>query len=168
MADYIRRVIRPLLPGLSSEVLEMIVGILEISGESREVDPDDREDIVEALMDGQFCVDDPAAEALVDTLIEKVAAGDRGAEREGRRRKRRSNKLRGLPSAVDADGDSNPMVTSIEMSVVPTPHEAIVATPWRLANWISPCGLVGCIAVAASALLVARLRVINASRAVCA
>jgi hypothetical protein len=37
MADYVRRRIAPLLPGLDAEYLELIVGELEIATETRQV-----------------------------------------------------------------------------------------------------------------------------------
>ena len=49
MADYVRRQIAPLLPGLSGDYLELIIGELEIATETRHVDDDALEAVTEIL-----------------------------------------------------------------------------------------------------------------------
>eukprot|EP00747_Dinoflagellata_sp_TGD_P192870 gnl/TRDRNA2_/TRDRNA2_58336_c0_seq1.p1 gnl/TRDRNA2_/TRDRNA2_58336_c0~~gnl/TRDRNA2_/TRDRNA2_58336_c0_seq1.p1 ORF type:complete len:193 (-),score=61.46 gnl/TRDRNA2_/TRDRNA2_58336_c0_seq1:520-1098(-) len=68
MADYIRRSIEPLLRGLDQNTLEIIVGILEISGETGELAPDDHADIVELLMSAHHCGDPGSAAMLCEKL----------------------------------------------------------------------------------------------------
>lgn len=53
MADYVRRRIAPLLPGLEAEYLELIVGELEIATETRQCvsAKDDDDDVAAAVLD---------------------------------------------------------------------------------------------------------------------
>eukprot|EP00927_Polykrikos_kofoidii_P066428 TRINITY_DN62025_c0_g1_i1.p1 TRINITY_DN62025_c0_g1~~TRINITY_DN62025_c0_g1_i1.p1 ORF type:complete len:153 (-),score=26.30 TRINITY_DN62025_c0_g1_i1:223-681(-) len=68
MADFIRRNIRPLLPGLESNAFEIIVGILEISGERGELDPNDHADMMDLLLSGGHCSDARIAAELCEKL----------------------------------------------------------------------------------------------------
>ena len=68
MADYVRRAIRPLLPGLAAQQLEFIVGELEIATESHEAD-EAYEDIVEILLSAGYSEDAAAAEAKCRAVL---------------------------------------------------------------------------------------------------
>jgi hypothetical protein len=75
MADYVRRAIAPQLVGIDAGTLEMLVGVLEIAIETRELEPE-REDIVELLTACGFCTDTDTANTttnLLFTTLEAVA-----------------------------------------------------------------------------------------------
>eukprot|EP00931_Biecheleriopsis_adriatica_P092010 TRINITY_DN65846_c0_g1_i1.p1 TRINITY_DN65846_c0_g1~~TRINITY_DN65846_c0_g1_i1.p1 ORF type:complete len:131 (+),score=22.82 TRINITY_DN65846_c0_g1_i1:95-487(+) len=70
MADFIRREIKPLLPRVHSSVLEIIVGILEISGETGRLSPEDHGDLMDLLLTSDQCGGDARSAA---TLCKKLA-----------------------------------------------------------------------------------------------
>ena len=74
MADYVRRRIAPLLPGLEPEYLELIVGELEIATETRSgfsADPDDELEasVVEILQAAGYATGRAAAKAQCEQIL---------------------------------------------------------------------------------------------------
>lgn len=75
MADYVRRAIAPRLVGIDSGTLEILVGMLEIAVETRELDSE-REDIADLLTSCSYCVDHDSANSKCDQIfsaLKKVA-----------------------------------------------------------------------------------------------
>eukprot|EP00928_Gymnodinium_smaydae_P058631 TRINITY_DN41813_c0_g1_i1.p1 TRINITY_DN41813_c0_g1~~TRINITY_DN41813_c0_g1_i1.p1 ORF type:complete len:131 (-),score=18.92 TRINITY_DN41813_c0_g1_i1:342-734(-) len=72
MADFIRRKIKPVLKGLDNSTLEVIVGILEISGETGELDSGDQEDMVDLLLSSGYCQDSESAMQLSEDLADII------------------------------------------------------------------------------------------------
>jgi len=67
MADFIRREIKPLLKGIDENLLEAIVGILEISGESGQLHPDNHGDLMDMLLIS-YCSKTKVAAKLCEQL----------------------------------------------------------------------------------------------------
>lgn len=74
MADYVRRQIAPLLPGLGAEYLELMVGELEIATETRhEFSRTDADDLAAAIVDilyaAAYATNRAAAKAYCDKIF---------------------------------------------------------------------------------------------------
>ena len=73
MADYVRRRIAPLLPGLEPEYLELIVGELEIATETRSgfsaPDDDLEASVVDILQAAGYVTDRAAAKAQCEQIL---------------------------------------------------------------------------------------------------